>query len=270
MNLKALLDSRFPWVAATYRMLRDQRLAARWPFSKVPLGFEMIGPPGTAESRIDSGELSLFLELLKGVDVFIDVGANCGFFSLVARNASIKTLAIEPNEENLRALLFNLKRNSFADVEVHPIALAADINVLPLFSGGQGASLTKGWGGIVNTYSRLVPVNTIDNLFGSRFIGKRLLIKLDVEGNEFDVLQASREVLQRTPAPTWIVEHGFKENFSEGVNPRFRDLFELFWQNGYHCFTADFAKKQVTESDVDRWLTSGQRDFGFLNYLFTR
>ena len=264
------MDTRLPWLAATFRMLRDQRLAARWPCERVALGFEMVGPPGVEQSRVESGELSLFLELLRSTDVFIDIGANCGFFSLTARNAGVKSVAIEPNEENLRALLSNLIRNGFADVEVLPSAMADATNVLPLFSGGQGASLSKGWGGIISTYSRLVPVNTLDNLFATRFPGKRLLIKLDVEGNELDVLHGSIAMMERTPAPVWLVEHGFKENFPEGVNPHFLALFDLFWKKGYQCVTADFTRRKVTKCDVDRWLTTGQRDFGFLNYLFAR
>ena len=270
MNIKNWIDIRIPWAAATYRLIRDQRKAARWRFSKTPLGFVMIGVPGIAASRRDTGEMALLLELLKSADLFVDVGANCGLFTLAARHAGIKCIAIEPNLENMNALLANVKENQFDDIEVFPIALAAKISVLPLFGGGEGASLTKGWGGMLNTYSRLVAVNTIDNLILSRFQGRRLLVKIDVEGNEFDVLNGAVDALRSEPSPMWLIEHGFKENFSNGVNPRFYDVFDLFWRNGYRCITADNARREVAESDVKRWLANGDRDFGFLNYLFTR
>jgi hypothetical protein len=113
-------------------------------------------------------------------------------------------------------------------------------------------------------------VNTIDNLLSHRFPGKRLLIKLDVEGNEYEVLKGATRLLDREPAPTWLVEHGFKENFAGNVNPRFRAVFDLFWDLGYTAMTADADRRPVLKSDVERWLESGSRDFGYLNYLFCR
>lgn len=223
-----------------------------------------------AGARSESADLALFLELGKGADVFIDIGANCGLFTLAARHFGLPGIAVEPNLENINALLLNLKRNNFTEVEVLPLALSSKVDVLPLFGGQEGASLTKGWGGIASNYSRLAPVNTMDNLFGDRFPEKRLLVKMDVEGNEYDVLSGATRIINRTPAPVWIVEHGFRENFSGKVNPHFRDLFEVFWKNGYQSFTADENKRPVLEADVDRWLASGTRDFGFLNYLFYR
>jgi FkbM family methyltransferase len=265
MSLKHFVDSRFPTLAANWRLFRDRRLAARRRFAKNALGFEMIGPGDMAESR---GELTVFLTQLKTADVLLDIGANAGVFTLVACCNGVKVVSAEPNLENLEILLLNLNKNNFRDVEVFHLALAEKVNVLPLFGGGEGASLTKGWGGIVSNYSRLVPVNTLDNLFSDRFAGKRLLVKLDVEGNEYDVLCGARELLTRTPAPVWLVENAFKENFSGGVNPHFRDVFKLFWSSGYRCFTADSDQRPVSEVDITRWLTSGERDFGYLNYLF--
>jgi FkbM family methyltransferase len=270
MNLKKFVDTRLPNLAAHWRLLRDQRLAARRKFTKIALGFEMCGTSDMAESRLDSGELLLFLAQLKTTDVLIDVGANCGLFTLAASYNGVKAVAVEPNQENLVTLLLNLQKNKITDAEVFHLALADKVNVLPLFGGGEGASLTKGWGGIASNYSRLVPVNTLDNLFHHRFTGKRLLVKLDVEGNEYDVLCGAREILTRTPAPMWLVEHGFKENFSGVINPHFRDLFELFWESGYRCFTGDTERRPVLEADIARWMVNGQRDFGYLNYLFCR
>ena len=270
MYLKKFVDTRLPWLASTLRVIRDQRLAAKWRISHVPLGFEMVGPPGMAGARSESEDLTLFLELTKNADAFIDIGANCGLFTLAARHSGLRGVAIEPNLENVRALLLNLTRNDFTDIEVFPVALSREVAVLPLYGGQEGASLRKGWSGISGNYSRLTPVNTIDTLFGERFVGKRLIVKLDVEGNEYDTLLGAAGFMARSPAPVWIVEHGFRENFSEQINPRFRALFELFWKHGYQCFTADSARRPVSEDDVGRWLATGVRDFGFLNYLFLR
>lgn len=268
--IKSVLEGAFPRLASSYRLLRDQRKVASWRSTRTPLGFEMVGVDQMSESRFDSGELPLMLERLDGVDLFVDVGANCGIFTLAARSAGVRCIAVEPNAGNLSALFANLRKNEFTDVEVFPIALSSQPNVLPLFGGGEGASLEANWGGMHATYSKLVSVNTLDNLVADRFANQRLLIKVDVEGHEFDVLQGATELLERTPAPEWILEHGFRENYEGSINPHFRELFELFWRSGYQSVTADAERRVVTADDVDRWLRNGERDFGYLNYLMTK
>ena len=47
------------------------------------------------------------------------------------------------------------------------------------------------------------------------------------------------------PAPFWLLEHGFRENFAGRINPRFRELFERFWQSGYTCVTADADRRTI-------------------------
>jgi FkbM family methyltransferase len=266
-TIRSLVDSTFPWLASTYRLIRDQRKAARWRKAMTPLGIEMVGVARMGESRDGSGELTLLSNLLDDRKVFVDVGANCGFFTLAARKAGATCIAIEPNADNLRALFVNLRDNQFRDVEVFPVALSGSPDLLPLFGGGEGASLEKNWGGMRNTYSRIVPCNTLDNIVAGRFPNQRMLIKVDVEGHELEVLRGATSLIDRTPAPAWLLEHGFRENFEGRINPNFRELFELFWQSGYQCVTADAARRPVTAEDVDRWLGQGERDFGFLNYL---
>lgn len=163
------LDGCFPRTAMMYRFLRDQGLAKKWRTFPTPFGFDMIESRGHADSRLESGEMPLFLELLKATDVLVDVGANFGVFTLAARASGIHCIAIEPEPAKLAALMANLQHNGFGDVEVFPVALGAEPSLLPLFGGGEGASLVSNWGGMASTYSRLVPVNTLDNLVSWRF-----------------------------------------------------------------------------------------------------
>ena len=235
-----------------------------------PLGLEMVGVEGMSESRFESGELPLLFQLVKDHRVFVDAGANCGVFTLAARSKGLHCIAIEPNQANQTALLQNLSINQFTDVEVYPIALSGKPNLLPLFGGGEGASLEVNWGGMASTYSQLVPVNTLDNVVGERFAGLPMLIKVDVEGHEFEVLQGASQLFRREPAPDWLVEHGLTENFAGRMNPHFRELFELYWEHGYRSYTADEARREVTAEDVERWMSKGSRDFGYLNYFMTK
>jgi hypothetical protein len=47
-------------------------------------------------------------------------------------------------------------------------------------------------------------------------------------------------------------------------------LFERFWSFGYACCTADADRRPVHRADVQRWISKGERDFGYMNYLFQK
>lgn len=187
-------------------------------------------------------------------------------FSCYAHSKGTPVLAVEPQPRNVQLLLRNLRINKF-DVEVLPIALADKVGVLPLYGGGQGASLSRGWGGMKATYSTLVPVSTLDSILAGRFDGLPLLVKIDVEGHEKQVLLGAAKTLAR-PNVSWLIEHGLTENFAD-INPNFRALFEIFWNNGYEAHSVA-ASRLVTSEDVDRWLAQKKRDFGGIDFLFKR
>ena len=234
------------------------------------LGFDFIGVPGMPESRTASGEVATLRELLQGKDLFVDIGANCGLYSLIAAKAGVPVLAVEPNRLNYNRLKQNIEHNRFANIQPHALALSDKPGRAALYGGGEGASLLRNWGGMTNTYAQEVEVDTLDNLLASRSGLGDILIKIDVEGHEPAVLSGARGLLMREKAPTWIIEHSFRENQDGGVNPRFLDLFELFWKAGYQCLTFDRERKMVRRDDVDRWLRTGVRDFGDVNYIFQK
>jgi hypothetical protein len=105
-------------------------------------------------------------------------------------------------------------------------------------------------------------------LLGDRFAGKRVFIKVDVEGAEYPALLGATGVMNMQPKPTWVVEICFNEYHPDGVNPRFQDTFDLFWQRGYEARTADRRNKLIQRADVDNWLKCGRCDSGTINYKF--
>ena len=234
------------------------------------LGFDFIGVEGMPESRTASGEVTLLRELLRGRDRFVDVGANCGLYSLIACHANVPVLAIEPNELNFRRLKENLIHNRYYMAEALNMALGEQKGRRLLYGGGEGASLLKNWGGMASTYAQEVEVETLDRLAGGYPARDRMLVKIDVEGHELAVLAGARQLITRPKAPVWIIEHSFRENQEGRINSQFMELFELFWASGYTCHTFDPDRRLVTRPDVERWLTSGIRDYGGVNYLFSR
>ena len=268
--IKKIVERFFPGFAAWYRLRRDQRLFAAQRMRPTGLGFDFIGVETMPESRVASGEVALLRELLHGRNLFVDVGANCGLYTLIACHSGVPVLAIEPNDLNFRRLQENIVHNRYEKAEALNIAIGEQKGKCLLYGGGEGASLLKNWGGMASTYAREVEVETLDRLMSSRPATDRILIKVDVEGHELAVLTGAREVLARPLAPAWIMEHSFRENQEGRINPRFMELFELFWAAGYVCHTFDLERRLVSRTDVERWLASGLRDYGGVNYLFSK
>ncbi|OYY21091.1 MAG: hypothetical protein B7Y05_01705 [Polynucleobacter sp. 24-46-87] len=87
-------------------------------------------------------ETHLVCELVKEVDVLINVGANIGYFSCLALRAGKSVIAFEPIPENLHSLLHNIKVNGWQPrAQICPIALSNDVGVLEIYGGGTGLSL---------------------------------------------------------------------------------------------------------------------------------
>lgn len=233
-------------------------------------GFRMMGNSSMSDGTFEPEETLLISECLQQAEVFVDIGANIGYYTCIARNACRKTLAFEPLELNLKYLNANLVANGWDDVEVYPLGLSDKPGVAVLYGGSTGASLINGWADASPLLRRMVPLSTLDIILGERFSGKTILIKVDIEGAEYRMLEGAVRILAVTPSPIWVMEITMGELHPDGFNPNFSKTFEIFWKNGYRAQTADALRREVTPADLKRWIEIKRRDFGGSNYLFTK
>jgi FkbM family methyltransferase len=269
-RVKRELALRYPRLAGAYLSYLSSRQLHAQPLRRTPLGFQLMGHPAMQAGSFEPHEVAAVRQVLETASVFVDVGANVGFFTCLARQLGRSVIAVEPMPQNLEVLYTNLQANGFEDVEVFPVGLASRSGLATLFGGGTGASLIDAWAGAQTAFRRTIPLSTLDTILANRFQGLPLLVKIDVEGSEFGVLQGAQRTLQRVPAPVWLVEVCLTENHPESLNPHFREVFRLFWSFGYSARTVGAESRLVTPEDVDRWWTRRERDFGYVNYLFER
>ncbi len=123
--------------------------------------------------------------------VILDCGANIGLsvLYLKRRFPGAKITAFEPDPRNVALLAENLALNQIADVVCESVALGRDDGVADFFSEPIAGSALGTLGapadarpGLVATYE--VPVKRLSSFVD----GQVDLIKLDIEGGEFDVL----------------------------------------------------------------------------------
>jgi FkbM family methyltransferase len=262
-----IVDSWLPEVGHTLRQLRDRR-AATAPFVDTPYGFRLAGNRSMAEGDFEREEIDVFLKYLGKASICIDIGANIGLYTCLAASQGKKAIAVEPLNLNLQVLYRNLVENSLLDVEVFPFGLSGKPGVKCLYGNNTGASFVPGWAGAPSKWYEVVPVNTLDLIVNTRFESQPLLIKMDVEGFEYEVLSGAARALSMSPRPIWLVEINFGENFPGGRNENFQKTFDLFWQRGYEARTANHEERVILPADVERWVKQGRVDFGSHNFLF--
>ncbi len=152
----------------------------------------------------DHGELRFLQEVVRSGDLFVDVGANIGVYTLVAAERGVRVLALEPQPAVADLLERNVAGNGAGDlVEVRRAAAGATSGSVP-FTEGIGlvghcvpdadvlrSSRAGPYTGRSSTLIS-VPSITIDEVVGSDAV---IGLKIDVEGFEFDVLQGALGLL---------------------------------------------------------------------------
>ena len=156
-------------------------------------------------------------ENLRDGDVFFDVGANVGIYSIYAalRNKKATVYAFEPEYSNLHQLKLNIiKNNLFDNIIPFSIALGDQVGLSYLhiqdFTAGaalsteQRDSINKTFGKDV-VWKEGIGTSTLDYITDNLDIQPNL-IKIDVDGNELKILNGGRKVFSNNNLRSIIIE----------------------------------------------------------------
>jgi FkbM family methyltransferase len=152
----------------------------------------------------------VFLDAIGPEDVVFDVGANIGWFSLLAARKARSVVAFEPNVSNAAVARRNAARNGFENMTV----VAGAVGDRDGWATFDDSTSLKG--NLSDAGSTLVPVVRLDSWLESR--EPPSVMKIDVEGAEGAVLGGMRDTL-RSARPTLIIE-------LHGTNSEVADLLE--------------------------------------------
>lgn len=211
-----------PVVTASTGWLRNRpRVVARGRAAGMridPAGANAGYALGTTEPLIQDA----FAELIHEGDVVWDIGANIGFYSLIASRlvGGGEVVAFEPLPQNLRALARNIGLNGIENVRIVDLALGehpgtAELRVLASQTWAKldTSADTAFQQHAESTETIQVQVSTIDEQL-SRMAPPNL-VKIDIEGAEVAALRGARTLLSEH-RPTIVCElHGTNDAVSE-------------------------------------------------------
>lgn len=148
-------------------------------------------------------DMGFVLHVLNDSDLFLDVGANVGVYSMLAAATGASVLAIEPVPAAFGSLQKNIDLNALQKkIEARCIAAGATNGELLMTSNQDTMNhvLAKGQS---DRSAISIPVVKLDDVAGLRC---PVLMKIDVEGFEQEVLAGSREVLANDALKAVIIE----------------------------------------------------------------
>ncbi len=211
-------------------------------------------------------EMAFVLHFLRSKDVFFDVGANVGVYTLLASGICKATsVALEPIPSTFKLLSRNIELNNLQYKVTLINAAAGDEPGILIFSSAQDTTNHVIRPNETATNTIEVEVIKIDSLVQYNPV----LIKIDVEGFESRVLIGAENILKSIALKAIIielsntVEYGFDDTYTHhiltlnGFKPFSYDPFtrklssitELLSDNIIYCRDLNFARSRVKNAD---------------------
>jgi len=135
-------------------------------------------------------------------DVFYDIGAHVGYFSMIAARMIGLTGQVEAFEaapENAAAMEQHIRRNGFTQIRINPVAVWSSCGSVsfrsPLRGGMAGTAVLPSGDSVLSPLDIDVKAITLDSLLNDH--RPPTLIKMDVEGAEAEVLLGANKLFEK-------------------------------------------------------------------------
>ncbi len=201
---------------------------------------DSVGRILTVAGTIEAAEREFVRRSLGPGEVFFDVGANLGLFTLTAAQgvgSGGHVYAFEPSQREAQYLRRNLELNRLTNVTVVTqavgdqcgtarFAIAADGGNNSLMKNAHPQQHIQEW--------QEVEVTTLDAFVAAHRVPRVNLMKIDVEGGEVNVLRGAAHLLNGPQPPTILCE--FCDVTAAGFDSSGQALYDTFASFGYQLF----------------------------------
>jgi len=214
-------------------------------------------------------ELLYLNQFLNQDSVFVDIGTNKGIYLYQAEKIikSGKIFGFEPNQS-----LVNYIKPLFPKVKLFPLAVSSQ-------TGTSVLNIPKKGNGLQDTRASLetlgdevekieIQIITLDDWSKQQNVSKIDLVKIDVEGHEFDTVKGCKSILENIK-PTFIIEIELRHAKYE-----IYEIFDFIKGYGYEVFYFDrktlnlkpFEVSQMADFQKDDYLNDFNRYIN--NFIF--
>jgi FkbM family methyltransferase len=206
--------------------------------------------------NFESVEREFLNRFLRPGDVFVDVGANIGIFTLIAAirvGPTGQVIAFEPSTPTYWRLVGNVRLNNFRHVCCEKLALSDKEGKSILVQSVDGFdawnSLAKPTMGESFTNEQVYLVSWTKYAREHGLVGSTRMMKIDVEGWESRVLAGGKEIFSRTDAPVLQIE--FSGNAAKAAGSSCQGLYRTLESLNYRMFAYSPERKALRPASIN-------------------
>ena len=184
--------------------------------------------------------IQLLLDNTRSGDVVFDIGANIGMYSLfLAKKVGIggQVISFEPEKNSRARLLVNIKLNAIENMRVLETALGetASEGVMDFSDeGGSGVNRILGNDeGESPSHQQTISVAPGDTVIHEHSLPAPNVLKIDVEGMEYDVLKGITQTLKHPDCRFILLEIHFSLHAKLGRDNVPRQIENLLSNSGF-------------------------------------
>ena len=182
------------WLLWQVRSRLQREVVVKWiEGQRLAVHREMTGATGNIYTGLHEFDgMMLPLHFLRCEDLFLDVGANIGSFTVLASGVvGATTWAFEPDPHTALALNRNIELNGLTNrVVVHQTALGDDDGTIAFT---RGLDTTNRVAAVAEPNVRIVMQRRLDSMIGNHL---PIMIKVDVEGHEDAFIRGAAQTIQ--------------------------------------------------------------------------
>jgi FkbM family methyltransferase len=191
----------------------------------------------------DHPEMLAWREVLRRGDLFVDVGANVGSYSIWAGEQGAEVIALEPAEDTFALLVENVALNGYPIQAIQ--AAAGAVCGVASFTSGLDCVNRLDPRGSVGSPLVLTDMVTVDSVIGERTVAG---MKVDVEGFEIEVLRGCERAL--SDHRIRLIQLEWNSASLAAVAADRRPVADLLARHGYRLYRPDRAGALVPLVDV--------------------
>lgn len=235
-----------------------------------------VGYPIYMNKAWEKAETLFLQNSVKEGDWFIDIGANIGYYSLVASRlvgGTGKVLAFEPDPYNFSLLKRNILINGLANVALSNVAVGQDDSTMILHKsdtnfGDHRFAIRD------NEENRIgveVKIVTLDSQLPETIYEKNCVVKMDVQGHEPKVVKGMSSLIRSSGTKIIIVE--FCPTLINLSGDQADELLDAFRNSGYSVsiLKANGDAEQIGYEEIYSRMPYWESNTGpFMNLVFLR
>ena len=191
-------------------------------------------------------EMGFLLHFLTPEDLFIDAGANAGSYTLLASVViGANVISVEPCPDTYLRLTANIKLNTVGDkVAAEKVSLGSEEGSVKFSTdyGPMNHVLREG-----ESSSRTVTVRqtTLDRIVGSE---SPSLIKIDVEGYEYELLRGASDTLNNQELNAVILEMNSNQDYYGSSSVEIVNIMDDY---GFRMFRYDPVIRTLSPYNIE-------------------